>query len=267
MVNQINKHVHGGNVLIKVDMVKAYNSIDWDFLLHGMRPFDFSQEVCGLISQCISSPWFSMAMNGTTKGFFPSGHGLRQGDPLLSYLFILVEEVLFRLLKNNFAVGKLESFSHSQEAMLISHLFYADDIMVFANGGGRWRSMPCLIGFSEGSFPVKYLGAPLVSSHLKVSHFDELVARIRDKLGGWQHRILSNGGWILLLRVPMEGHAVSMKSLWQSNQGCNCLGWSLVQVEVELDALLVVHWLERKQCGIWNLEDYWEEIQGLFFSM
>lgn len=65
-----------GNVFIKVDMVKAYDSIDCEFLLHVMRRFSFSREFCGVINQCISSPWFLVAMNGTTEGLFPCGRGL-----------------------------------------------------------------------------------------------------------------------------------------------------------------------------------------------
>lgn len=55
MIHLINKRVHGGNVLMKVDMSKAYDSIDWSFLLHVMQSFGFSNEVCGLISQCIKN--------------------------------------------------------------------------------------------------------------------------------------------------------------------------------------------------------------------
>lgn len=54
---------------------------------------------------------------------------------LSPYLFILVEETLSRLLKHNFAIGKIVSFSHPRGTPLISHLLYADDIVVFSNGG------------------------------------------------------------------------------------------------------------------------------------
>lgn len=74
-------------------------------------------------------------MNGTTKGFFPSGRGLHQGDPLPPYLFILVEEVLSKLIQKNFDMDLVKPFSHPRGAPLVSHLFYVDDAMIFSNGG------------------------------------------------------------------------------------------------------------------------------------
>lgn len=70
MVQQLNKRVRGGNVVIKVDMEKAYDSIDWVFVLHVRTCFGFSPGVCGLVKQCITTSWFSVVMNGTAKGFF-----------------------------------------------------------------------------------------------------------------------------------------------------------------------------------------------------
>lgn len=76
-------------------------------------------------------------MNGTFKGNFQSERGLRQGDPLSPYLFILLEEVLTRLLRKNFEEWRIAKFSHSIGAPLVSHLLHANDILIFANGGKR----------------------------------------------------------------------------------------------------------------------------------
>lgn len=69
-----------------------------------------------------------------SKGFFKGGKGFRQGDQLSPLLFILVEEVLSRMIKHGFAEGKMESFSHSRGVPHVSHLLYMDNIVIFTNG-------------------------------------------------------------------------------------------------------------------------------------
>ncbi|XP_042944790.1 uncharacterized protein LOC122278671 [Carya illinoinensis] len=189
MIHMINRKVRGGNVLIEVDIAKAYDSLDRDFLLHVMTSFGFSTRFCELIRQCISIPWFSVVMNGSAKGFFPSGRGLRQGDLLSPYLFILVQEILSRLLKHNFEMGKIAPYSHPRGTLLVSHLFYADDIVVFANGSSA------------------FLG------RIKVSYFEDLLNRIRDRLEGWQNRLLSAGAHLLLLRHVVSSIPVHLLSV------------------------------------------------------
>jgi hypothetical protein len=123
--------------MMKIDMAKAYDTIDWDFLLKVLNAFGFSSEVCKLISNCVSSPWFSVVMNGTSKGFFKGGRGLRQGDPLSPYLFILVEEVFSRLLRKKVQDGTIGYYSQPRKGPLISHLLYADDMVIFRLDGRK----------------------------------------------------------------------------------------------------------------------------------
>lgn len=76
-------------------------------------------------------------MNGTYKGYFKSNWGLQQCDPISRYLFILMEEFLSHLLKKDFAENKIGHFFHPRGAPLISHLLYADNLLVFSNGKKR----------------------------------------------------------------------------------------------------------------------------------
>ncbi|XP_035540358.1 uncharacterized protein LOC118344262 [Juglans regia] len=121
--------------IIKEDVVAAAGDFFRGVPLS--RAFGFSDSVCQIIANCVQSQWFSVMMNGTLKGFFQSARGLRQGDPLSPYLFILMEEVLSRLLRSNFQDGRIGKFSHPIGAPLVSHLLYADDILIFTNGGKR----------------------------------------------------------------------------------------------------------------------------------
>lgn len=77
MIQNINKPTRGGNVVLKIDIAKAYDSINWDFLIHSLAGFGFYEEVFNLVRQCISSSWFLVVMIGIQKGFFKGERGLR----------------------------------------------------------------------------------------------------------------------------------------------------------------------------------------------
>ncbi|XP_040987651.1 uncharacterized protein LOC121235368 [Juglans microcarpa x Juglans regia] len=97
--------------------------------------FGFSLKIRQLLRQCVTTPWYSIVMNGTTKGFFKGGRGLRQGDPLFPYLFILVEEVLSRLIKKKYEEGIVKCYSLPRHSRIVSHLLYADDMIICSNCG------------------------------------------------------------------------------------------------------------------------------------
>ncbi|XP_042964739.1 uncharacterized protein LOC122298962 [Carya illinoinensis] len=247
MVHSINKTTNGGNVLVKLDMSKAYDRVNWRFLIHVLDSFGFSSQFCALINLCISSTWYSIMMNGTSLGFFKGERGLRQGDPLSPYLFVIMQETLSRLLKNAFQNGKIVRFSQARGTPLISHLMYADDIIIFANGGKKsmrglmevlnlyetWTgqilnknksailfskkisdprksSIIRMIGFSEGSFPFNYLGVPIVMGRLKVCDFGDLIGRFNKKVAGWKMKLLSTGGRVILLRHVLSSMATHL---------------------------------------------------------
>jgi hypothetical protein len=121
-------------LLCKLDMVKAYDHVSWDFLLYMLRRCGFGQKWCSWIEFCISSASFSVLINGSPAGFFNSSRGIRQGDPLSPFLFVIVMEAFSRMVKaltdhslfSGFAVG-----ARGGEQILISHLLFADDTLVF----------------------------------------------------------------------------------------------------------------------------------------
>lgn len=118
---------------MKLDFLKAYDRLNWNFLQSVLAAFGFSDVWIDLIMRTMKGCHFSVLVNGLSHGFFAFEHGLRQGDPLSPALFILASEYftkgLSKLFSDNPSLSYLTNYS-----MSISHLAYADDCIVFCNG-------------------------------------------------------------------------------------------------------------------------------------
>jgi hypothetical protein len=121
-------------VLCKLDITKAFDHVNWKFLLYMLKRCGFGDKWVSWISHCISSARHSVLVNGSPAGFFNSSRGLRQGDPLSPLLFIVVLEVLSKMLSSAIDCGRLSSFSvgSTPPVINISHLLFVDDILVFS---------------------------------------------------------------------------------------------------------------------------------------
>ena len=168
----------------------------------GLKENLFVSQCILLLKMCISTAPFSMLINGSPAGFFGSSHGLRQGDPLSPLLFLLVMEVLSRLLKRTEDGGSLSGFQagpNTSGGLHISHLLFADDSILFCdafeeqllhirmvliffeaitglkvNVGkseivpvgevGNLDDLACILCCKVGCLPMSYLGMPKDSS-------------------------------------------------------------------------------------------------------
>ena len=117
-----------------MDLEKAYDHVEWPFLFLVLKKMGFGEKWIGWIKWCVSTARFLVLVNGTPSGFFQSSRGLRQGDPILPYLFVVVMEALNCLIKRAVNGGFL---SHCQvrgrggEGVKISHLLFANDTLIF----------------------------------------------------------------------------------------------------------------------------------------
>ena len=133
-INVLDKRSFGGNFALKIDVSKAFDAVNWEFLLKVLTCFGFNHTICNWIRAIHHSANVSICINGSQEGYFKCKRGVRQGDPLSPLLFCIAEEVLSRGIKKLVSENKLDLISASRTAKLPSHCFYADDLMVYCKG-------------------------------------------------------------------------------------------------------------------------------------
>ena len=119
-------------VALNLDLEKAFDKVEWPFLLSIFKHFGFLDKWTQMISQCISTPSFSILINGSPVGLFTSNRGIHQGDPISPFLFILVIDVLSWLFLQKEAEGSLQGIKIARNCPPISHLMFVDDLVVFS---------------------------------------------------------------------------------------------------------------------------------------
>ena len=123
-----------GAIICKLYIEKAYDHVDWSFLLAVMEKIGFGERWCRWIKWCLSTVRYSVMVNRSPTGFFQSSRGLMQGDPLSPYLFVVVMEAFSRLLKRAVVGGFLTPCSirgRRGEGVQVSHLLFDDDMLIF----------------------------------------------------------------------------------------------------------------------------------------
>ncbi|KAI3473565.1 hypothetical protein Pfo_031528 [Paulownia fortunei] len=211
-INAKRKHE---NVALKLDMNKAYDRIQWSFLYKVLKKMGFPETWITLVQNCIEHCWFSVLING-----------LRQGDPLSPSLFIIAADFLSRSLDTLFQHNK-ELRYHSKGGLNISHLAYADDIIIFTNSGrmGLRKIMELLrkyaaasgqiINKEKSSFIVSTKCSNLIIQrlqyatgfnfkHLPITYLGPRSTKMRYKLQGWEKSTLAHGGRLALIKNTLS---------------------------------------------------------------
>jgi len=235
-INLLHNKSFGGNLAIKIDITKAFDTIDWNFLLKVLKAFGFNDIFCKWIHTILQSAKLSISINGKQEGYFSCKRGVRQGDPLSPLLFCITEEVLSRGLTKLVNEGKLKLIKGTRTAPIPSHILYADDVMLFckgtaanmqtlsqffqryANASGqiinpqkstifsgsisndRLTHIAENFGFNIGTLPFIYLGVPIFKGKPKSCYFQPIVDKIKVKLASWKASLLTFAGRIQLVK-------------------------------------------------------------------
>ncbi|XP_074265722.1 uncharacterized protein LOC141588167 [Silene latifolia] len=225
IVRLYNRKSASPRCLVKIDLKKAYDSVEWEFLHQMLKALKFPDNF----------------------GFFPGKRGLGQGDPLSPLMFTLCMEYLSRILT---VVGQQSDFRFHPlcSHLKLNHLLFADDLLLFLKGNAlsiMWilrafatfsaasglqlnkekseiyfngvhhntqHDILQISGFVKGSLPFKYLGVPISSKKLTSNEGRKLIDKIVARIRAWGAKHLSYTGRLTLVTSVLQ----SLHSYWSN---------------------------------------------------
>ncbi|KAA3489007.1 reverse transcriptase [Gossypium australe] len=230
-----------GLMAVKLDMSKAYDRVEWNYLEKVMLKMGFAERWVALVMKCVSTASYAVNINGIRGRVFHPTRGLRQGDPLSPYLFLICSEGLSALIRK--AVGEriIKGVKASRRGPEISHLLFADDCLLFEestkeqaivlkvilqqyeqcsgqcvnfNKSTIFFSSNTQEGVKEEITDVlrmrcstnieKYLGLPSVIGKRRKSSFLILKDRVTQRISHWSSRYLSQGGKEVFIKSVLK---------------------------------------------------------------
>jgi hypothetical protein len=230
-----------GYMGIKTDMAKAYDRVEWSFLQKTLETMGFSKKLTDTIMRCVSSVSFSILLNGNPTIPFKPQMGLRQGDPLSPYLFIICANVFSGLITKAQMNSEIHGVKVANGAPAISQLLFTDDSLLFCRAttkeaatigniiedyqeaSGQLVNMDkSEIMFSKKVPPdnktnigqilpmnmvehfSKYLGMPTQMGRSKKQVFSYIQDRVWKKIKGWKAHHLSFAGRSTLIKAVAQ---------------------------------------------------------------
>jgi len=225
------------SALIKIDIAKAFDTVDWRFLLQLLQHLGFSRRWLDWIALILSSASTRVVTNGSLGRRICHARGLRQGDPLSPLLFVIVMEALNALFRLADSMGLLRSLHHKIKERVF---LYADDVAIFltanrqdlvmlrtildifaGTSGLRTNLAKCLISpiwcdlestvtlltnfpATVEPFPIRYLGIPLGITSLTKNDLQPLVDRVANRLSSWKAGLLTKAGRAVLIKSTLS---------------------------------------------------------------
>ena len=236
-----NRSRASGFCALKLDMMKAYDRLEWDYLQLIMLKLGFSPAWVDVVMSMVRSVSFSVLFNGEKLEQFKPTRGIRLGDPISPYLFLLAAEGLSCLLKSNSQSSVLSGVKVAPTAPAVNHLLFVDDnLLLFKSsvegatrvsnlldiycGASRQKvnNEKSSIFFSKGcpvsqrqevkdvlnvqneSLSERYLGMPTEVDQPKNGTFKYLHDRVCERIKGWMEKLLSAAGKEVLIKLVTQ---------------------------------------------------------------
>nr|GEU81432.1 RNA-directed DNA polymerase, eukaryota [Tanacetum cinerariifolium] len=197
-------------MFFKVDFAKAYDSIRWDYLIDVLGSFGFGPVWCNWIRGSLTSAEAFILVNGSPTNEFSLHCGLKQGDPLAPYLFILVMESL-HLSVCHLVDNGLFSGIQLPGSVTISHLFYADDAMFI----GEWseENLKVILNALKCFFLAS--GVTIGDRMTRIKAWENVIVKLRSRLSKWKVKTLSIGGRLTLLKSVLGASSIYSMSIFK----------------------------------------------------
>ena len=238
-------------VLLKLDFQRAYDTINLDSLDIVLKEMGFDDKWRKWIRACLTTARVSILINGAPSKPFKMRRGLRQGDPLSPYLFVLMAEVLNRMLTKAVEQELFRGIQVGSQNVTLSHLQFADDTILFCEPKLEYLkhienilySFQCFSGLTVNyeksaitaigkedewtaraanmlkckvvHLPIIYLGIPLGANMNNKASWQPIVDRIQQRLAAWKASTLSRAGKLVLIKAVLSSLPVYYLSLFK----------------------------------------------------
>lgn len=147
-----NKKGKVGYMAVKIDFEKAYDRLRWSFICESLMELRIPQNLVEVVKQCINSVKLQILWNGEPLKEFSPSRGIRQGDPLFPYLYVICMERLTHLIDREVSLGSWKPARASRDGPPISNLAFADDLILFGEAIDQAKvMMDCLNLFCGAS--------------------------------------------------------------------------------------------------------------------
>lgn len=224
-----------------IGLSKAYDRLSWKFLEDTLNEIGFDRKTTKLIMNCVRSVTYSVLVNGETTESIKPNCGLRQGDPISPYLFVICIEKLSQIITYRVNTGEWKEVKFVKQGPTISHVLFADDIILFLEASQKQAHIMrecieifCKLSGQKINYEKSmvycshnvdrhvdtdivsicgssltcnlgtYLGVPIIHSRIVKGTYRCIVDKMQKRLSSWRGRNLSLAGRLVLIKSVLS---------------------------------------------------------------